>query len=113
MEASGRNSDNRMRHPVQHLGLSNNRRISVEALLPHLVTDDGDGMSISSDVLARLESPPHDRMDPQCVEIVGRDDTGGRAFRALPDAERSARDSVDDERVAKGAVPPKVLEVGP
>jgi len=64
MEAGGRNPDDGMRHPVQHLCLSNNCRISVEAFLPHLVTDDGDGMRISSEVLSRLESAPQDGMDP-------------------------------------------------
>jgi hypothetical protein len=51
----------------------------MEAILPALVADDRDRMSIASDILGRLETTAQDRRDAEGVEIVRRDDAARRA----------------------------------
>src|SRR5439155_13597702 len=68
VETLRRNADYRVRHTVEHLRPADDRRIAVEPLIPHLVANDGNGMSITAEILGGFEAPPEDGTNSQRIE---------------------------------------------
>jgi len=56
-------------------------------------------MGIASEIFTWLKSAPEDGMDTDGVKIICGDDAASGDLSAVADAEGSARDFGDDERV--------------
>src|SRR5260370_38467674 len=83
VETLGRDTNNRMRHAVEHLRFSDDRGIAVKTLLPHLVADYRDRMSVAPEVFGGFEAAAEDGTDSQRVEIVRRYDGHGCPVRPV------------------------------
>jgi hypothetical protein len=106
-------ADDGVRHAGEHLRATDDRGIAVKPLLPQRVADDGDGMRVAADVLARLEAPSDNGMHADRVEIIRRHHAAERTLCAIADAECRAGDLVGDEGIGQCAVPFEILEVWP
>src|SRR5438270_5823390 len=70
IESLWRDSDDGVRDIVQALRLADDLAVTFEAIAPKLITDYYKRMGIVTHVLARFETPPENRMNSECVEIV-------------------------------------------
>src|SRR5579859_1994442 len=70
-------------------------------------------MRASPSVLARLESAPENRMDPDGIKIVRRYDAPRGALGAIADAESRPRDFAHKQSVKKRGTPLQIDEVWP
>src|SRR5882757_9714630 len=70
-------------------------------------------MGIASEIFARLKSAPEDGMDTDGVKIICGDDAASGDLGAVADAEGSAGDFGDDERVDERATFLQVEQFGP
>src|SRR5215469_16728033 len=61
VEPLRRNADDRVRHIVQALHLADDLPVAFEAIAPHLIADDNNGMGIRAYVLVRFEAAPENR----------------------------------------------------
>jgi hypothetical protein len=112
-EASRHDADDRVGNAVQSLGLADDLGVAAIPVLPCLVADHGDRMSVVSDVLIGLERAAEDRANAESLEVVGRHDASRRALRAVADRQRRASDVLRDEGIKERAFSPQVLEVEP
>ncbi len=70
-------------------------------------------MGITAEIFSGFEPSPQCGTDPQCVEIIGRNNAPSRTLGPVADGKRNAGDSIHDESVKKLAVPLKILEIRP
>ena len=69
----------------------------MKTILPKLVADDHDWMSVAARVLPGLKTASEDRRDSESVEIVGGDHASHRALRTIAGTQRGADDLFRNE----------------
>ena len=87
-------------------------RIALVTILPGHVTDDCDRMRVTSGAFFGSKSATENRSNAQRVEIIRGDDSSDRTLGAIANAQRRARDSIDDERFEERRVLFEIEKVG-
>src|SRR5437588_65520 len=113
VKTRGGHANNRVKHTVHALRLADDLRITSEAFLPELVTDNRHGMGAAPPVLMVLKRPAENWMNSQRIEIVRGNNAPGYDLRAVADAERCPGDLAHEKRVKQFAVSLKVQEIRP
>src|SRR5882724_2261724 len=69
-------------------------------------------MRVASLAFFRPEAAAEHRLNTERIEIIRRNDSTRSTFRAIADAERCARDSIDNERLEKSCVFLEIEKIG-
>src|SRR5215469_15777399 len=111
MEPFRRDADDRVLNTVQILYPADNVRIGIVAISPGSIGDYCDGMRIAASRFFGAESATENWLHTECVEIISRYNPNGCAFGPVADAQRSAGDAIDNERLKQRGVFFEINEV--
>ena len=97
-------ANNRVLNAIQILRSADDVRIAAVTILPSPITDHGHRVRIATFTFLRSEAATENRFYSERVEIICRDNSPRRAFSAIADAQRRARNSIDDERLKERGI---------
>src|SRR5436190_15443656 len=107
-----RDANDRVLNSVKILRFANDIRIAFVTVLPRQVTNHRDRVRVSAAALFRSKSAAQNRSNPERVEIIRGNNSTARAFGAIADTQRCARDFIDDKRLEQSRVFFEIEEVG-
>ena len=99
-----RDADDCVLNAIQHLRSADDVGIAAVTILPGLITDHGHWMRVATFSLLWPEATPQNRSHSERVEIIRRDNCARCAFSAIANAQRSASNPINDERLKERGI---------